>query len=86
MIERGLSRRGKLIRVSLIVADRPGTLNRLTDVIAEKGANVLDVKHDRLRQGLSMSETAIEFLLETRSAEHADQLRAAFRAMGARIT
>jgi threonine dehydratase len=86
VIERGLSKRGRLIRLSVIVPDRPGTLNRLTDIIAEKGANVLDVKHDRVRQGVLLSETAIEFLLETRSSEHADQLQDAFRAIGARIT
>jgi threonine dehydratase len=86
VIERGLIQRGRLIRISVIVPDRPGTLNRLTDIIAEKGANVLDVEHDRVRQGVRMSETAIEFLLETRSSEHAAQLQEAFRAMGARIT
>jgi threonine dehydratase len=86
VIERGLSKRGRLIRLSVIVDDRPGTLNRLTNIIAEKGANVLDVKHDRVRQGVRMSETAIEFLLETRSSEHAEQLQDAFRAIGARIT
>jgi threonine dehydratase len=86
VIERGLIKRGRLIRLSVIVPDRPGTLHRLTDIIAEKGANVLDVKHDRVRQGVKLSETAIEFLLETRSSEHAEQLQDAFRAMGARIT
>ncbi len=86
VIERGLSKRGRLIRVSVIVADRPGSLHRLTSVIAEKGANVLDVKHDRVSSKVGLSETAIEFLLETRSSEHAQQLQDAFRAIGARIT
>lgn len=86
VIERGLSARGRLIRISCIVPDRPGTLLRLTNLIAEKGANILDVKHDRVRAGVRMSETAIEFLLETRSASHAEELQRAFRANGARIT
>lgn len=86
VIERGLSKRGRLIRLSVIVADRPGSLLRLTNIIAEKGANILDVKHDRVRGGVRMSETAIEFLLETRSASHAEELQNAFRAVGARIT
>jgi threonine dehydratase len=86
VIERGLSQRGRLIRVSMIVADRPGSLLRLTNIIAEKGANILDVKHDRVRQGVRLSETAIEFLLETRSASHAEELQDAFRNVGARIT
>ncbi|MGE0528516.1 MAG: threonine ammonia-lyase [Bdellovibrionales bacterium] len=85
VIERGLSRRGRLIRVSVIVPDRPGTLMKLTNAIAEKGANILDVKHDRVRHGVLLSETAIEFLLETRSSEHALELQEIFRAMGARV-
>ena len=67
VIERGLTQKGRLIRLAVVVQDRPGNLNRLTNVIAEKGANILDVKHDRVRPGLKMSETAIEFLLETRA-------------------
>lgn len=85
VIERGLSKRGRLVRVTVIVFDRPGSLNRLTSLIAEKGANILDVKHDRVRAGVRLSETAIEFLLETRSLEHAEELREAFRQTGARI-
>lgn len=85
VIERGLSQKGRLIRLTVVVADRPGNLSRLTNVIAEKGANILDVKHDRLRAGLLMSETAIEFLLETRSDSHAQELKDAFRALGGKI-
>lgn len=85
VIERGLSKRGRLIRISAVVPDRPGSLMKMTNVIAEKGANILDVKHDRVRPGVRLSETAIEFLLETRSSEHAAEMQDAFRAMGARI-
>ncbi len=85
VIERGMSKRGRLIRLTVIVPDRPGTLMKLTNAIAEKGANILDVKHDRVRQGVKLSETAIEFLLETRSEQHAAELQDAFRALGGRI-
>jgi threonine dehydratase len=85
VIERGLSKRGRLIRLSVIMPDRPGSLMKLANVIAEKGANILDVKHDRVRSGVKLSETAIEFLLETRSQDHAVDLQDAFRALGGRI-
>lgn len=85
VIERGLSERGRLIRISAIVPDRPGMLMRLTNVIAENGGNILDVKHDRVRHGIRLSETAIEFLLETRSNEHAEEMKAALSRIGARI-
>lgn len=86
VIERGLTKRGRVIRLSAIVPDRPGSLLRLTNLIADKGANVLDVKHDRYRQGIRLSETAIEFLLEVRNVAHAEELQDAFREVGARIT
>lgn len=85
VIERGLQKRGRLVRIAAIVPDRPGYLMKLTNVIAEKGANILDVKHDRVRPGVRLSETAIEFLLETRSNEHVAEMQDAFRAIGARI-
>lgn len=85
VIERGLTQKGRLIRLAVVVQDRPGNLNRLTNVIAEKGANILDVTHDRVRAGLKMSETAIEFLMETRSESHAQELKDAFRGLGARL-
>lgn len=86
VIERGLTKRGRVIRLSAIVPDRPGSLLRLTNLIADKGANVLDVKHDRYRQGIRLSETAIEFLLEVRNVAHAEELQDAFREVGARLT
>lgn len=85
IIERGLSRKGRLARLSVVVQDRPGALLRLTQLIAAEGANVLDVKHDRLRTDLHLSETAIEFLLETKSEDHVLQLQTALQKLGAQI-
>lgn len=85
VIERGLSQKGRLMRLSVVAPDRPGTLLRFTNIIADKGANILDVKHDRVRPGLLVSETAIEFLLEIRDHEDARLLYEAFQALGARI-
>lgn len=85
IIERGLSRKGRLARLSVVVQDRPGALLRLTQLIAEQGANVLDVRHDRLRSDLHLSETAIEFLLETKSEDHVLQLQEALQKLGAQI-
>ena len=85
VIERGLSRKGRLARLNVVVPDRPGTLLRLTTALANEHANVLDVKHDRLRSDLLISETGIEFLVETKSTEHIERLRQALAATGARV-
>ena len=84
-IERGLSVRGRLHRISLVAPDRPGQLMKMTEVIADQGANILDVNHDRVRPGVKLSETAIEFLVETRGHEHIEQITKALIASGARL-
>ncbi|MBX7232627.1 MAG: threonine ammonia-lyase [Bdellovibrionales bacterium] len=75
VVNRGLSRKGRLARLSIIVPDRPGMLQSITNSIAEQRANILEVKHDRLAPDLHLGETAIEFLLEVRSHQHIDQIR-----------
>ncbi len=85
VIDRGLSRSGRLARITVVVADRPGALLRMTSALAVENANVLDVKHDRLRNDLLISETAIEFLVETRSVEHIERLKMALAQAGARV-
>jgi threonine dehydratase len=85
VIDRGLSRHGRLARITVVVPDRPGTLLRLTNALAAEQANILDVKHDRLRNDLLVSETAIEFLVETRSRDHIKRLKLALASAGARV-
>lgn len=80
IIDRGLSRTGRIVRVSVVVTDRPGTLSRLTKIIGDLGANILDVVHDRMHPSLQIREAMISFVLETRDADHASQIRTALLA------
>ena len=85
IIEKGQTKRGRLVELSVIVDDLPGNLARLTAAIAEQKANVIEVKHDRISQGLYLRETQIDFVLETTSHDHIDRVRQALAALGARI-
>lgn len=82
VIERGLMQKGRLARIETLVADRPGTLNRLTEIIASHGANIIEVSHDRVRSGLALSETAITFLIETKSEDHCREITQAIKDQG----
>jgi threonine dehydratase len=63
------------------VDDRPGALARLLAVVAEHGANLVEVSHVREGIDLHVRETAIELVLETRSRDHAgDCVEAVVRA------
>jgi len=84
VIEKGQIKRGRLIELSVIVDDAPGMLSKLTKVIADLRANILEVRHDRITQGLFLRETRIDFVLETSSHEHIQKIREAFHQLGAR--
>ncbi|MGZ3806191.1 MAG: threonine ammonia-lyase [Pseudobdellovibrionaceae bacterium] len=85
IIEKGQTKRGRLVELSVVVDDLPGNLNRLTKAIAEQKANILEVHHDRISQGLFLRETRIDFVLETSSPEHIEKIKEALITAGGKI-
>lgn len=82
IIERGLSRDGRRVRLSVEVPDRPGSLSRVAAVIAEARANVLEVHHERAFAAGPVGSTAVRFTLETRGADHVEETLAALGEAG----
>jgi threonine dehydratase len=72
IVDRGLVADGRLARLAVTVRDRPGYLARLTAIVAEEGANVLDVAHSRAFADISVRDVRIVMTLETRGREHMD--------------
>jgi threonine dehydratase len=62
--------------------DRPGALAELLSLLAARGANLLDVQHIREGIDLHVRETAVQLVLETRSASHAEEVTSEVRAAG----
>lgn len=85
IIDSGLRSSGRLARISVIVSDLPGQLAALTKEFAEARANVLDVIHDRVSPELSLRQTRIDFLLETMSFEHINEIKNIIRQRNIRI-
>ncbi|MBC7372262.1 MAG: threonine ammonia-lyase [Bdellovibrionaceae bacterium] len=85
IIDKGQFKRGRLVELSVVVDDLPGSLSRMTQVIAEQKANILEVHHDRISQGLFLRETRIDFVLETSGPDHIEKIKAALMAAGGKI-
>lgn len=85
IIQRGQIQRGRLCELSVIVPDIPGSLSRLTQILALHRANVLEVHHDRIKSGLNLKETRIDFVIETTSHEHIELIRKNMIEAGARF-
>jgi len=70
VIMRGLARTGRVVRITVEVHDRPGALAKLTSLLAARGANILDVTHER-DSPFSARDADIQLTMETRDAAHA---------------
>jgi threonine dehydratase len=77
IIERGLVRDGRRVRLRVRLQDRPGSLERLAATVARQNANVVETFYNHQHFGVSLGETAIDMTLETRGGNHARELLAA---------
>ncbi len=77
IIERGLVKDGRLIRLRIHLPDYPGALHRLTGVLARHRANIVETSYDRTYYGVNLGDTAIDLTMETRGSEHVRELLAA---------
>ena len=82
VIRLGETGAGRRLAFSTVVPDRPGALARLLAVVAESGANVVDVVHLREGVDLHVRETAIQLVLRTRGPEHGAAVLEAVRTEG----
>jgi len=81
-IRLGETAAGRRIVLATVVPDRPGALAGLLRVVAEHGANVVDVEHLRDGVDLHVRETAIQLVLQTMGPEHDAEVLAAVEAEG----
>ncbi|HVB55411.1 MAG TPA: threonine ammonia-lyase [Candidatus Acidoferrales bacterium] len=82
IIERGLVKDGRLLRVRVHLPDHPGALQRLATVIADHKANIIETLHDRAYYGVILGDTVIDITMETRGPEHIAELEGALDADG----
>jgi threonine dehydratase len=82
IIERGLVKDGRLLRLRVHLADYPGALHGLTRVLTELRTNIVATTYDRAYFGVNFGDTAIDLTMETRGREHVEELSAALEDAG----
>jgi len=76
VLERGLASDGRLYRFTANISDRPGGLARFAGLIAEEGASIIDIEHDRAFGDDDINTVTVHCIVETRDAEHIATLQA----------
>ena len=82
IIERGLVKDGRLVRLRVHLPDYPGALHKVTGILAQHRANIVETSYDRAYYGVNLGDTAIDITMETRGPEHIAELRSALEAGG----
>ena len=82
VMRHGLTQAGRFLVVRTRVADRPGELIKLLQLVAEERANVVSVEHHREGMELPIGQTEVELTLAMRDEAHCDELRATLAERG----
>ena len=82
IIERGLVKDGRLVRLRVHLPDYPGALQGLTGILAQRRANIVETSYDRAYHNVNLGDTAIDVTMETRGPDHIAELISALGANG----
>jgi threonine dehydratase len=82
IIERGLVKDGRLVRLRVHLPDYPGALHRLTGILAQHRANIVETSYDRAYHNVNLGDTAIDVTMETRGPDHIAELISALGTNG----
>ena len=84
LIERGMVRAGRLTRIRISIHDLPGALSQITQLVADTGANITEVNHQRAFTSLPAQDVEVDLVMQTRGHEHVDEILTKLRAEGFR--
>ncbi|HXW61332.1 MAG TPA: threonine ammonia-lyase [Candidatus Acidoferrales bacterium] len=82
IIERGLVKDGRIVRLRIHLPDHPGALEKLAHVIAKERANIIETNYDRAYYGVLLGDAVIDITTETRGPAHIAELMAALDTAG----
>lgn len=82
VLTRELAREGRLSQLAIDLADRPGQLAKVANLLGEAGANIVEVYHQRTFSDLPAKGALLELVIETRDRLHLEETVARLRAAG----
>jgi threonine dehydratase len=82
VLTRELAREGRLTQLTIDLADRPGTLAKVANLLGEAGANIVEVTHQRIFSDLPAKAAMLDVVIETRDREHQEEAVARLKAAG----
>jgi threonine dehydratase len=82
VITKGLTKTGRITEITTKVTDKPGQLTSLLQHVAQTGANIVSVNHDREDRKSEINSCVVSMVLETRNPGHVEEIHKALRGAG----
>ena len=74
IVAKGLATMGRMVKIFILLKDKPGALKEVVDELALLSANIVEVVHDRLSSNVRAGTTGVTLSLETEDQKHMDEL------------
>jgi threonine dehydratase len=75
IIEKGLVKSSRKLKLSVVLVDKPGALMHFTELLREVGANIVQIGYDRTSVDLKFGDAVVSVALETKGVEHQNEVR-----------
>jgi threonine dehydratase len=82
VLMRGLIRDGRVVTLRIEISDQPGVLGNLARLIGATGGNIIEIYHQRMFFDLPVKRADVDAVIETRNAQHVDEIMAALESGG----
>ena len=86
IVDKGLAAMGRLLKLSILLPDRPGAFKEIVDEITLANVNIVEVVHDRLSSNIDAGSAGVTLSLETQGKEQADLLIEALKKKNIKFT
>lgn len=74
IVAKGLTEMGRMVKIFIVLTDKPGALKEVVDVISSLSVNIVEVVHDRLSSNIPAGTAGVTLSLETESPKHAQRM------------
>ncbi len=85
VINRGLLNSGRLATLTIELMDKPGQLVEVSNIIAQHGANVISVNHDKAETNMDINACTLKISMETKNFHHIEEIKEALTNNGLKL-
>ena len=82
ILNKKLSRDGRLARIRIGITDEPGMLSKISNAIAKTGGNIIEIYHQRMFHDVPVKKAKIDAVIEAQNRKSIEEIIATLKSEG----